>query len=351
MEPPATPEKVWHQEKKYNAWQEIAGPLIFAMKIFGLYHENTQSIGIVQVSDSNLAGKTRRSNIRARFLMFYQVCVVFILWLNLTRFITSFTVTFINEGLILYDHIAYGAWFIQVAINSSVLFWVCWNTNALPLFQKHWNSLIQRNSGFPVKESHKTLRHDFATKKDKFATACAVLGCFIAILNTSFLVILVFTFGTDSTFALPTCGPFTSEVFCALTLTIPYSTSAAWVFPLLLFSVMCHIITDQFSQLNAEFVSSLSENSSIDFALLNSFRRRHAVLCRSVELADNVLSPIAATSYITNISIIIFILYQLFDQTDIFYIGLSLFWIACTMMGISILSYFAVKVNEKVILN
>ena len=341
--PPANPAKSWHHGQKQHTWQVIAGPLLFVMKISGLYHENIQSIGIVLVSD--LGGK-KRKYIRARLLMFYQVFVVFILWLNLIRFITSFTLNLTNEGLIFYDHIAYGTWLFQVAANSSVLFWVCWNTDSLPLFQKHWNSHFQGNLEPPVDGSHKVLRHGTV-----FAAVCAVLGCLMTMINISTFSVLVFTFGTDSAFALPICGPFSSEMFCALALAIPYSTTPAWVFPLLLFSLMCHIISDQFSQLNTEFVSSLSENSSIDSALLNSFRRRHAILCHSVELADNVLSPFAAFTYITNIPIVIFILYQLSYQDDIFYIGVSIFWILCTMISISVLSYFAVKVHEKVILN
>ena len=347
IEPPTSLGRICHHGQENHSWQETAGPLIFVMKIFGLYHENLPIVGVEQVADLQPQAKNRSSNIRTRLLMFYQVGVVVVLWLNVIRLVTSFITKIIFDGLISYDDISYGAWLCMGTANSMVLFWACWDTNALPLFEKHWNTHFQNNLGPPVDGSDKTSL--VGTKKNKFATVCAVLGCFITVSNTCALSTLTFAFGTESDIAQITCGPFTSKVSCAFVFALSYSTTPAWIFPPFLFSLLCHMISKQFSKLSADFVSTFSESSAIDSALLNSFRKRHAVLCRSVELADNVLSPIAAITYITGIPIAIFLLYLLFQKNDLFSILMYLTWLLCISITLSIVSFFAVKVHEKVI--
>ncbi|XP_072167391.1 uncharacterized protein [Diadema setosum] len=100
-------------------------------------------------------------------------------------------------------------------------------------------------------------------------------------------------------------------------------------------------------QLYDDFMEA-KEKMQPDTRMLEWFRQRFNILCRSVELTDKMFSPLIAIAYMTNIPNVIFLLYQLwFDQRSIMdYVTIS-FWIGSGLTNMCLISYFAVMIHER----
>ncbi|XP_030833169.1 uncharacterized protein LOC115920745 [Strongylocentrotus purpuratus] len=253
------------------------------------------------------------------------------------------------------DHITLVVWYYNTAANNSIMFAMCYRENGMALFRRHWNSsatsLHARSTCSLLQATH-NLKMDVDPKvpkrHNKFAVDAAIICSCFSLLNTASFGYLAFGFGISPASSFGLCGPWYSELFCGINMISPFFGSVACVLPVALYSLICRSISAQFTNLSEEFDQVVNSPRPMDKTILNCFRRRHAIVCHTVEVADDVFSLFAAVMYLANVPCGIFLLYQLFYLgSEWFYVGLTLFWLFCYFGNVSVLSYFAVQVHEK----
>ncbi|XP_054755863.2 uncharacterized protein LOC129261859 [Lytechinus pictus] len=352
--------------KEILLWNEMLEPLLLALKIVGVYHETSfkgalktqdQTEGSERFPDADPEPPRSRSwqNSLSRV---YHAFVCIYLWLNAIR-VTYAIVLNDRYGMFKQDQITLQVFFYIVSLCNTVMFAVCAKEKCMPYFRHHWNSSV---TSLYTRRTHCSLdettpntkneiyenRHKNSKRYDKWAIFVTITCTCVTLINFVSLGFLTFGFGLNPLSSSGICGPWLSEYFCGFNLLFAGFAIATYIFPIALYSLICYNISSQFENLSEEFDKSLNSPHRIDKKTLSCFRRRHAVICHTVEVADDVFSPLIGVIYSTNIPLIIFLLYQLFYLADGgFYISLTSFWILSCSTNVSLLSYFSVRVHEK----
>nr|XP_054755859.1 uncharacterized protein LOC129261854 [Lytechinus pictus] len=322
-------------------WDVVARPLKVLMILFGLYHERTTR------------GNDHESSVKDKMLCYilkmYHTVIVLFLWYNFLRAVVSFWLTK-TTGL-LYDNVAICVWGFLVAANDTIFLKICHKGDIVRLIENQ--STICFN--FP-KNGRLTKNHINPSwlKFRTFALAGAAVGfCAICV---CVVPMLFFIYGTkESSFSYKLlCLPWHTDVACGFSSAYAVYGTASWILPMVFIAFICRILNGQLAQLTHDFTDTFGHGKNSEAKLLESFRRKFNLLCRSVELADAILSPLYATSYCANISIAIFLLYQIwnrFSDAELFYVLINLFWVVGNLINIGLISYYAVTVHEKVNFN
>ncbi|XP_041464230.1 uncharacterized protein LOC121415159 isoform X2 [Lytechinus variegatus] len=341
-------------------WNEMLEPLLFALKVVGVFHETTfkgalktrdQTEGSGWFPDADPEPPRSRSW-RNGLSRVYHAFVCIYLWLNAIR------MTYVISLSVRYDLITLQVYFYVVSICNTIMFAVCYREKRMPLFQRHWNSSVtflntRRTKcsfdGKILKTKAENLNGNPKryTKSAVFVTITCIC---MTLFNFATMTFLTFGFGgLNPLSSSGICGPWLTELFCGINLIFALYATAAYIFPGALYSLICHNISLKFDNLSEEFDQVLSSSHPIDKKTLNCFRRRHAIICHTVEVADDVFSPLVGVNYSTNIPLIIFLLYQLFYIAggDLIYTGLTLFWLLSCSTSVLLLSLFTVRVHDK----
>ncbi|XP_041463739.1 uncharacterized protein LOC121414740 [Lytechinus variegatus] len=352
--------------KENLLWDEMLEPLLLALKIVGVYHE-TAFKGALKTQDQTEGSERfpdahpeppRSKSWRNSLSRVYHAFLCIYLWLNAIRMTYSIV---LNDryGMFKQDQITLQVFFYIVSICNTVMFAVCAKEKYMPYFRHHWNSSVTslntRRTHCSLDETtHNTKnemyenRHENSKRYDKWAIFVTITCTCVTLVNVASLGFLTFGFGLNPLSSSGICGPWLSEYFCGFNLIFGGFAIATYIFPIALYSLICYNISSQFENLSEEFDKSLNSPRRFDKKTLNCFRRRHAVICHTVEVADDVFSPLLGVIYSTNIPLIIFLLYQLFYLADDgFYISLTSFWLLSCFTNVSLLSYFSVRVHEK----
>ena len=121
-----------------------------------------------------------------------------------------------------------------------------------------------------------------------------------------------------------------------------------WLFPFPFFSITCLILEALFDDLHKRTSSLHSHAMSIA-----TLRREHHKLCKIVESADSMLSPVLLEAVAFFIPVICFNFYQVvitFKREELTFVFLivTLFWILGSAALLAIIMVFGSRVNEKV---
>ena len=122
--------------------------------------------------------------------------------------------------------------------------------------------------------------------------------------------------------------------------------SFAWVLPVLLFCVVCTVLSGMFK--NLEKTLSTQNSPCIN---IGSLRQEHHKLCETVALADKVFSPYLFVVMSLHIPLICFNFHQLLKNSsddNISYIITVLYWWIGLSGEVALILVFGIKVNEKV---
>nr|XP_054755852.1 uncharacterized protein LOC129261847 [Lytechinus pictus] len=263
-------------------------------------------------------------------------------------------------GIFSQELITMQVYFYIVSICNTIMFVVCYRDKCMPYFRRHWNSSVTSlqtrrthcsldkttlNTKYEINEN----QHKTPVRYNKWAMLVTVTCTCVMLINIAGMVFSTFGFGLNPLTSMGICGPWLSEPFCGINLIFAVYSNAAYAFPGALFSLICHNISLQFENLSEEFDQALNSSHPIDKKTLNCFRRRHAVICHTVEVADDVFSPFVGVVYLTNIPLIIFLLYELFylANGNLLYISMTLCWLLVCSTNVLLPSLFAVQVYEK----
>ena len=319
-------------------WDKVARPLKIPMIIFGLYHEKGTKTVHPQSEDKD-------DSLTFAVTRIYHVFVVVFLWYNFARFLVSFWI--IGTQDLIYNNISVCAWTFHVAANNSILLKICYKGDVCQLISNQSKlcfcpsqSVDEDSSKYHVKPSWMKYR--------SFALAGSIVGLCGLCLNIAAMLFIIYGSNESSVSYSMICLPWSSDLACGFSSVFVVYSSAAWILTIVFIAFICNILSGQLAQLTYDFTETFGGVTNFEAKLLDTFRRKFSLLCRSVELADEMLSPLIAVAYCTHIPGIIFLLYQVVSgETEISYTLIASFWIVASSMNLAIISYFAVTVPRK----
>lgn len=320
-------------------WDKVARPLKIPMIIFGLYHEKGTKKVHPQSEDKD-------DSLAFMVTRIYHVFVVVFLWFNFARFLVSFWV--IGSQDLIYTNISVSAWAFHVAANNSILLKICYKGDVCQLISNQ-SKLCFCPSQSGDDDSSKNRVKPSWMKYRSFALAGTVVGLCGLCLNIAAMLFIIYGTNVSSVSYRMLCLPWSSDLACGFSSVFVVYSSAAWTLPIVFIAFICNILSGQLAQLTYDFTETFGGVTNFEAKLLDTFRRNFNILRRSVELADEMLSPLIAVAYCTHIPGMIFLLYQVVvREIGISYTLIASFWIVGSSMNLAIISYFAVTVHEKV---
>lgn len=322
-------------------WDEVARPLKMVMTIFGLYHEK----GTRKIHHESVV----KEKIFFIIPKIYQILVVLFLWYNFLRAVASFWL--IKTPDMLYDNVSVCTWGFLVAANNTIFLKICHKRNIVRLIANQSKLCLLPVGASQNERLNKNHVKPSWMKYRSFALAGSIVGLCGLCLNSAAILFMIYGTDQSSVSYKLLCLPWYSGPACGISSVFAVYGSAAWALAMVFIAFTCHILSGQLTQLTNDFTETFGRVQHSEANLLNSYRRKFSLLCRSVELADEMLSPLIAVAYCTNIPVIIFLLYQIWDrffEEELSYVLIYSLWVMANAINIGVISYYAVTVHEKV---
>ncbi|XP_060070613.1 uncharacterized protein LOC132550537 [Ylistrum balloti] len=125
--------------------------------------------------------------------------------------------------------------------------------------------------------------------------------------------------------------------------------TGAWLFPILLQSTLFTFLGNSFSTLNTNLIRIMEDNDKRISQNIKDLRRKHLQLCKTVAILEQDTSYLLTGTYVTNVFLICFIVYQMVTAGSwpiYSYVSFSS-WVLMNVTVILTISHTAAKVNEK----
>ena len=322
-------------EENETNFMELLGdylrPILLSFKVTGLYYGPTKPEFIL-LGNSSMADSATFWHEK----LYCFLVLVLAYWSSVIALLISagYHKEYDEDGLFII--IAFSCWFFHTSFNATACL-------ALLPCGKKGSSKFE-----------KLLLHRFTIQKVSHYKLSRVrkglVLTWIFMISSVFVMMTVNLFTNMSVAKFPPWNrwPIPSTVFWTLSGT--YST-AAWLLPLFLYSVICIQLSLLFSKLEATIKSKL-EQGTLNLKFL---RQKHKELCRLVETADKMLSYIALSTYAGYVPLLCLLFNQIakLDSNKIT-VATLVAYVYWSMSGVAILSYvsyFAADVSTKVSLS
>ena len=266
-----------------------------------------------------------------------------LLWFNFIRNVASF-----HDHLdIVDDLVPQAAWSFFIASNCTVLFKISYKREIIKMIASQSKLCLRPNIN--SNNDCKDIKSSWCRYRS-FAIFGMICTIVLVCLNSAMLGFYIHApqFKSKSSPSVP-CLPWDSGLACWLIFVLQVYGLAAWIFPVVFFAFICHILAGQLDELERDFNKTFRRKSRFAAESLNSFRHNFLNLCQSVKIAEEMFSPFVAISLSVNILIVIFLLYQIwFTTIGTLFIIISSIWIFGALVICAIISYYGILVNEKV---
>ena len=298
-------------------------PLLFLMKLFGLFHTE---------NDHQNDTKGRRMN----FSKCYSLLVIGLLFVNSCRMLAIFTG---NEkyGLDLFSKIIEVAWYWLAMSNAIICFPI--NKHLIKFMKEH--AKLNENTKDILELSKSNVVHF-----RKMVVKVLVFSLFCLALDNGTVGWALFQTDYKKTRMVPYSNDFSFWPDLALKigfLVVYLFTSAAWMFPMALFVVLCRILTAAFNNVNNQIQHLIEkwnevEDKSDMCKELEKLRRWHQHVCRLVLLGDQCTSAHIAVSFCVNLVNSMLLVYSIMYDIDeiskggLAVISIMVFW-SVTSLG------------------
>lgn len=296
-------------------------PILKVMRVSGIYCGETNFNCLPSCKGPSLYG-----------VLYCSVVVVFLLIEFIKGIVSFFYDDLSGLSTVLYM-ILCSIWFLVCAGNASVCLFVLPVGRKTPSrFEKFLRRFIskQENLRFSPKR----------TKKLVLGICLVILFNIICVAISNFLM----------TRPLVLFKPWTEwTIVKIIHLVLMVFTCASWLFPLLLFCIVCSILAEAFEDFENRMTVALKERT-LD---INYLRREHVILCETVQLADRTFSPLLLVNFAGFIPLLALLCYQLakfpsLTSDNIVELAALVFWSIAAMIIISTLLLYASRVNDKV---
>ena len=293
-------------------------PILKMMKLAGEFYGDSSFMEIPQGS----------SNYFSRFYcasILLGQCIIFV------QTVTSIFFEGFTQMQNTYFLLMFSIWYLEcMGINTICLF-------VLPNSHKQPSRLSKLVSSLFTKEC------DLGGLTKRRLKMALALSCCAAAFNSICLAALDF-YGRISVARFQPWNGFLA--YRLLHLMFGVFNSLAWVSPVLLFCVVCTVLSGMFVNLQKKL--SRQNSTSVN---IGSLRQEHHKLCETVSLADKVFSPYLFVVMSLHIPLICFNFYQLLknsNEDNAPYIITVLYWWMGLSGQVALILVFGIRVNEKV---
>ena len=314
---------------------QMFSPLIFNMKIFGLYFvrhypENNRP------SCSGAVSHCTKCPTRSQV---YAIVCLLLCWTNLIQNLLNFTLED-RFGTKMFHKILGVLSATFASVNATVLYIAFHRADWLPEFFIYWHGL----HGDVSKDRIKYVR--------KRVLASLVLTWIILVASMAYdIYISFFNRAADSMIFLfiPKDSPFKHILKVVQTVQTLIMFSA-WLLPMFLMSGIFEGLYREFLKLNKDISSVIHDKTALR-SKISAIRLRHQNLCTLVEKADRSLNLLLANSFLMHVVIICILMYMAVSEEHVFGQGMRVFvawWIIWSTLYLGTSSMGAALVNSQV---
>lgn len=319
---------------------EHVWPLIFSLKLFGLYFVND----IKKSGDGcfkNIHCHTPSERARSFFdnpLHLYSFGVLVMLWLNVARMTSVFTSDDVF-GNVLFSKIGVFTWMLMCALLCTAYYTAC-RRDVIP----HLNRSL-------------SVDEDCARHIKKMSIIFAAIAWLAIVVNT-FITIYGLFFSNEIVddmmapcYSLIRHGDF--RVPKSLFLIVNLYLNAAWVFPIAMNAMFSSFFYHRLSLINSRFRSTLKvegQNEEYIGDVIEAFRQEHQSVSRIIKRSDRLMALINASLISCLVAIFITMLYTIifYPSRDPVIVFAHVFWIFSTLVSMSIAGAGCILVNHAV---
>ena len=310
-------------EELLHAVESAYHPVLKVMKLFGIYYGDT--------TFNHMALNSPRRPKQYYSQCFYCGLVVVGLWFN---FVMPLVAIFYGGDFVLL--IMYLSWCLLVALNATTCLILLPLTNAR---KSRFRCFLRKAIAIQMDSGN------LNTVKLK-ARMYLILLCILFLVAIAGVILSDLVLGVNPGNVEPWNVGFgfriTSMVFFVF-------SCGVWLLPFPFFCITCLILEALFDDLYKRTSLLHSQAMSVE-----TLRREHHKLCKIVESADNMLSPLVLEAVAFFIPVICFNFYQgviAFKRGELTFVVLIisvLFWFLSAIALLGIIMVFGSRVNEKV---
>lgn len=308
-------------EDLLQAMQEVNSPVLKLMKLFRLYVGQTTLNCLVQ------AAVRRRKRSYMYIQRYYCGAVVSGLWFNFVRPLVS--IFFRHDVYLLF---MFGSWCLLVALIGTT------GLMLLPIIdtrKSRFETFLRKAISIHTK------RVTLEKAKTKTTTYVMMLFLFSLIAVAAFVITDVILHVNLANIE-PWNTWFGFKMTALIFLAYGY---AVWLLPLPFFCITCLILEALFD----DFYKRIPEMPSSLLISLEKLRREHNTLCRVVELADKILSPLLFEVAALFTPVMCFNFYHVVNlrgEGKFEFLAVNLFWLLTSAVILAAIMIFGSRVNE-----
>ena len=301
-------------------------PFLLLLKLHGLFF--TKSCIVF--------GKCRRKLVSPSQVL--ATVILVLQWANLLRFVLAIrgdesfnSTSFLKVVYILNS--------IMSTTNATCLYVGCFRADLIPRLFVSWSSARSTTN---TKYMKQTKVRSAIVSVVCFVGMWAIIGSIAKqVLTHPYFIVKYVPFSPgDLLFT-----PFRVIVFCFEVFFL-----AGLVLPLVLFCVLCSLLSKEFDEVNKELEDVVSDRALLD-TRFGAIRQRHVMACELVECADRFLNPLIAVTFSMSIVGLCLMGYLLLlDEpiNDPFTQFIMIIWTVVGALSLGLPCLFAVFVNSKV---
>ena len=332
-------------------------PHIASMSLLGLFYTPCQSSDINPAADSGnenpaSAGEDAHSPSRratcTRWISlgskYYCLLVCILIWFQFLRILPAYWVAIDHREDIVVTRVSIMVWYLQCALNATILYRGCTQPDQLQSFV---GALKEHSLRYP---SRIPSQQQVDQLKRRLLVTARISWTFHA-LNILVVVVVMLEFNdTSKLYAAALTDPFGTSLPSKITAVILYSlTSSAWVFPITFSCGLCSYLYVRFKTLTTNLEAAISGSEDCFPPEIETFRRQHIHLCVCVRVLDRMMRNLIMASYVTNIPLMCFVMYNLvYSRGEGLELGTLAFWLTVNTLNIFFISVWAALVHEEV---
>ena len=309
--------------------RRVLRPLVYCLKIFGLYF-------------GPYCPLDKTNGIGHRIGLIYSICVLLLLIFNVIRHIFAFIY---SKDLSVYVHLENLVWFFKCTVQAAYCLLIC------RISAKGVPSKIQQL----LAEYDETLNwfsvQNLPAKKRFLRRSNIIFGLFLTVISTNIIFSGVIFFGPFEDLnlhAAPYLHPFSdntaTRILCWIILIY---NSVAWVFPVILYCILCDSLSLIFSHFYLS-IQKLDEKLVIK-RHVREIRHYYIHITELCGKTDELLGVFAICVYFLDMILSCFNLYHLIKiANDIPERLLTGFWAMVTIGNLIIMSLSASHLADKV---
>ncbi len=332
-----------------NNLTNMLTPLIWSMKLMGLMY-STREGDDENISKSNLSKREPVQKLKKMWMMIkrktdislklYSIIVLIILLFNAIKFTVAICLH--SDFALRINNLV---WTWQCFLNSVILFGICHKGTILTITEKTQEK-IERTT-------KKDMFQKLIKKQSKMIRTLVFVSWLLCSINMGYISFAMYGPFTDLNESMETIvDPLpANSVTKIMSLILHCFDTAAWVFPVTFYCIICNILNSWF-ELCRNNLQETIQNSPDEFPeRFEEIRRNHFELCKVVCNLDRSLKYIAFVTHAFTIPIVCFLLYELLTTSmNFFGVGLSIFWMTVEASIVVALSLAGAFLHEQVMI-